>query len=268
MNSLRVALFVEGTDQSSYSTAPEDPLARLWNERLCSLAGVQRFDHVIGMSKKHLASMDEKNRGLSGVGERFDQLFVRKANSLGFDAAVVAWDLFPRWDQSAPFCRWQETLDLYAGLARSEELGQIWRDCAQGRWLELSQRERPSARLGLTRLQPGMIQALCMDRMFETLLVDAGSSALRRALGIDGRRVQNWPNFNTNGLKHDDLLGMIVEIVRRLRPRPTAAGRVRGGFRDAKHEWASEILSRLAEDADDKEALRSHPIIRRLAEVR
>lgn len=265
---MRVALFVEGTDQSGTSYAKDDPLAVLWNDVVCELAGVPAFDHVIGMSKRHLVAMNPANKGLSGVGESFDQLLVRKLTELRFDAAVVAWDLHPRWNPTAAYCRWEETLDLYRGVAASRVLSENWTALAQARLDDLEARAVPSARASRTPLIPGAIQALCMDRMFESLVIDTGASALRRALEVDGEQVPKWPNLGRSGRQHDELLGMAIEAARALRPKRKTAHKIRQGFLIEKHGWASLVLRNMLEVPEDAAALRVHPIAVRLAEIR
>ncbi|WP_413600612.1 hypothetical protein [Curtobacterium sp. Curtsp57] len=223
---------------------------------------------MVGISKKHLVAMNPRNKTLSGVGESFDQLLVRKQSEIGFDAAVVAWDLHPRWNPTAEYCRWQETLDVYRGLAESNVLAASWKSVAKARLEELESREIPAARPGISSLRPGMVQVLCMDRMFESLIIDAGSQALKRALSVDGEQVPRWPNLNKAGRQHDELLNIAIDAVRAIRPKRRAVHRVRQGFLVEKHEWASLILRNMLAVPGDSAALRSHPIPSRLAEVR
>lgn len=267
MTALRVALLVEGTDQSSSSIADQDPLAQLWNDLLCGIAGVRAFDHVIGISKRNLVAMDPSIRALSGVGEPLDELLARKLKTLDFDAAVVAWDLHPRWNPNQPYCRWNETLDLYRGIARSTALESLWVESAEARLVELESRHVPSARPALTPLKPGVVQAICMDRMFESLLTDLGADVLKRALGVDGVRIPRWPNLVGSDSQPDRVMYAALEAIRALRPRPSVFARVRGSFMTHKHEWARLILRGVSVHPADGAVLASHPIVGRLSEV-
>lgn len=264
---MRVALFVEGTSQAGTYERTGDPLERLWNETLCARLGLPRFDHIFGISKRHLVAMDPSVKALSSVGESLDQLIARVQADKGFDAAVVAWDLHPRWNPEAIQCRWQETLNLYRGLSASEVLPKQWRNAAALRFRELSQRQSPSMRAAAPRLRPGSVLGLCMDKMFESL-VTPNESAVRRAFGVAGTRVPGWPRWDAATATPDrSLLAPAVAATRRLRPVPDSARRVRGGFDTRKTEWADYLIGRMLDSDDDRHLVADHPISVRLREV-
>ncbi|WP_146084625.1 hypothetical protein [Rathayibacter sp. AY1E3] len=265
MSPLRVALFVEGTDRSSSSESATDPLAILWNRAVCRLAGIPQFDHVIGFSKGSLVAMDPANRSLSSVGESFDQLFLRKLTTLGFDAAVVAWDLHPGWNSRATYCRWSETKSIYEGIANSPAaIPSAWMKKAGARFAEMNSRASPEDRVGPPPLEVNSIQVICMDKTFEDLLVFDRANILRRALEVQGERVKGWPR---NFVDAELGVGAAIAAVRRIRPKRQVAKLVRNDFPAAKHEWATLILERALQNAEDAQMLRNHPIVTRLREV-
>lgn len=240
---LRIALFVEGTRES---TDASDPLEALWTDDLTSTLGLGTLDRVVGISKHHLVAMDSANRSLrrqsSAISETLDGLMARELVRRPFEVAVVAWDLQPSWDRSAAMCQWKETINFYEGLAKSEQLPRPWVDSASGRLAELRARPSPSARLSPPKLTNHAILAVCMVPMFERML--ANEVGIRTALGIRGERVPRWPrDWNVQGLtRYDDLVGRAIEAARCLKPRPTVFRRMRVPFEEAKHAWASFII--------------------------
>jgi hypothetical protein len=158
MAGLRVALFVEGSVLPP-SPRAGDPRERIWNEHLGSALGAPRFDPIVPINKKHLLAMEPPSPSrppMSGSSEGLDALIGRTLKSHSFDAAVVAWDLYPRWNATADYCRWKETLRLYQLLAesRSPSFPDSWKEQARRRHEELSRRPRPGARSGPPRLVP------------------------------------------------------------------------------------------------------------------
>lgn len=263
---MKVALFVEGTDQSTSSVAGSDPLAKLWNESICAAAGVSPFDVVIGFSKRNIVAMDPAVKSLSGVGESFDELLTRMADTHGFEAAVIAWDLHPRWNPDYPYCRWQETLSFYSGIANSERLGTEWRDSAAARLAEYQSRPNASERAQMPVLSPFSIQPLCMDRMFESLLMVDDGRALREALGVEGSRVPLWPKVY-HGMKEDEYVAKAIAACRRARISSPMMRAMRGDFDTAKHEWGGALVDAIAKGRFAT-SLEGHPTVRRLAEIR
>lgn len=263
---MKVALFVEGTDQSTSSVADSDPLARLWNETLCRVAGVRAFDVVIGFSKRNIVAMDPAVKSLSGVGESFDELLIRMEESHEFEAAVVAWDLHPRWNPQYAYCRWQETLNFYTGIASSARLAPGWRDSAAARLAEYESRSVASERTQMPILSRFSIQALCMDRMFESVLMIDDGRALREALGVEGTRVPLWPKAH-RGQKEDEYVAKAIAACRRAKINTPLMRGVRGDFDTAKHEWGGVLAEKIARGRFSA-SLTGHPTIRRLAEIR
>jgi hypothetical protein len=258
---LRVALFVEG------SASPPPPrglpaLARIWAEHLCGLAGVAGFSVVVPISKKHIVAMDPSNPKMSGAAEPLDQLIARRIRSDGFDAAVVAWDLVPAWSPSEAGCRWTETLDFYGLLAQSGDLPSAWVSYAEARFNELGGRQEPGARSSMPTLERGACVALCMDPMFEHLLV-GNERAVKRALGITGR-LDGWPRWSNSANPDKRLLAPAIAALPRRSP---VRRRIRGDFRTHKDEWGEYLLRQMLADDDLARALSNHPWPARLREI-
>lgn len=266
---LRVALFVEG-GQDVPPPRRDAPLFRIWSEILPAHLGLRVLDPIFPISKKNLVAMDPSMPVMSGAGEGLDQLIARKLQgSAVFDAAIVAWDIVPAWNPTAESCRWQETLALYEGLARSDVLPDLWREQARSRLADLRARERPSARPSPPRLRPGVVLPLCMEPMFEGLLVQ-DEAAARRALGVQGRPVRDWPSgWGDRRSRRPDLqpLGEAIRAVKAVRPQLDVVKRVRGDLRTNKDEWGAWILERLLTDDSASELVRAHPTCARLREL-
>lgn len=267
--SLRLALFAEGSE-SPPTARGRQVLEVLWNDRLGHALGLRRFDLVIPISKTHLIAMDPANPPISGAAERLDQLMARKLAQDPFDVAVIAWDLVPAWNPQGGFCRWMETCDLYRFLAASDCLPGPWRSRAQKRFEELSRRSVPSARQRLPSLEHGMVLPLCMEPVFEGMLVQ-DEQAIRRALGIEGRSVRDWPRrgWGDPQERRPDLnvLAPAIRALRALRPGPSLLRQVRGDMRTHKAEWGELLMRRLLDDRQSRELLLNHPISRRLREL-
>lgn len=263
---MRTALIVEGS--ISYgSTRHGDPLTNVWQMLCRDYAGVDEFDLVVGLSKDQLVAMQPGSSTLSTMREPFDVYLERLIRQHGIEAAVVAWDLKPAWSVETESCRWRETLELYAGLARSDALPQAWRDRAASRLAELEGRAVPAARAQLPSLSPATVLPLCMDVMFESLLTD--ERIVRDALGLRGQRVPGWPSgWSANHSSPDkELLAPATTAVRRLKPRHPAARAVRRDWFAGKNDWAEYILRQARERPEHREALAAHPVVRRLREV-
>ncbi len=256
-----VALFVEG------SSSPPPPrglraLDRIWTDHLCGLLGVASFSIVVPISKKHLVAMDPENPKMSGASEPLDQLIARRIRADGFEAALVAWGLVPAWNPADRGCRWDETVRFYEMLATSVDLPELWVAYARARYAELRSRSTPGARSGPPTLQPGACIALCMDPMFEDLLV-ASEAAVKRALEVSGRPA-GWPRWNRSPNPDRDILAPAIAA---LPYRSSVRRRVRGDFRTKKDDWGEYLLRKLLDDDAVRSALASHPVVLRLGEV-
>jgi hypothetical protein len=267
MPGLRVALFVEGS-----TTKPArggSPLEAIWQKCLAESLGLRRLDPIIPINKKHLVALDPRKPRMSGGGEALDQLIVRMLKRTPFDAAIVAWDLVPAWNPEGSFCRWEETVDLYRFLSASPSLPEIWRQQAERRLTELQTRTAPSERTAAPRLQPGMLLAVCMEPMFEALLVQ-DESAVRRALGIR-KAPRDWParGWGEPQVRRPDMeiLGPAIRALLRVRPKPEVLRKVHGDLITHKNEWGELLLRRLLEDDRARPVLLRHPIARRLQEI-
>ncbi len=270
MPGLRVALFVEG------STAPptargREALEQIWNQHLGRALGLQPFAPIVPIGKTHLVAMDPRRPPMSGAGERLDQLMARVLTTRPFDAAVVAWDLVPAWNPQGEFCRWNETVDLYRFLAESDCLPAAWKEKARRRFEDLSRRHSPASRSGPPALEPGMVLPLCMEPMFETLLVQ-DEAAARRALGVSGRAIHGWPRqgWGDPQERHPDdrVLAPAIRSLQRLRPRPRILGTVRGDMRTNKDGWGEYLLRQMLGDERARPLILSHALSRRLSEAR
>lgn len=263
---LRVALFVEGGSDPLPPRQTKSWLELIWNQHLPIALGLGAFSTVVPISKKHLTALDDSNPAMSGAGEALDALMVRTMSRAPFDAAVVAWDLVPAWNVEAGYCRWQETLDLYHHLHRREVLPAEWRLQASIRLQELQNRSAPAARAQKPKLAANQILPLCMDPMFEALLLQ-DEGAVKRALDLHGR-IDGWPSsWRDTTEKHPDrkILASVIVAVRAIRPKPPILRHILGGMNTHKNEWSEYLLRRLLEDSKDNVV--AHPIARRLAEI-
>lgn len=269
MSPLRLALFAEGSE-SPPTPRGRQTLDLLWNGGLGQALGLPRFDIVVPISKTHLVAMDPSNPPMSGAGERLDQLMERTLRRSPFEVAVVAWDLEPPWNPEGQYCRWIETLSLYQFLADSDCLTEIWRSKAAQKFRELSARSVPSARRQLPALEPGMILAVCMEPVFEGILVQ-DENAIKRALDLVGRSVRGWPRqgWGDSQERRPDLnvLAPAIRALRDLQPRRPILRQVRGDMRTHKAEWGELLLRRLLRDPQARPLILAHPIARRLSEL-
>jgi hypothetical protein len=263
---MKRALFVEG---SLAAEGARNSLEMLWNELLCDLAGIQRFDVIYGISKANIVAMDPSVRDLSGAAEPFDALLERKVQTDGVEAAVVAWDLIPKWNGTASPCRWEETLGLYRGLSQSPILAGRWKASAQTRLSELEGRDWPGQRQKPLILQKNSVWPLAMEPMFEHLIMQDESLA-RKALQVDGTQVPGWPKKWNDGLRKQPdqkLLAPIIASLHRMRE-STPVQKVGLRYRNGKNEWGEYITRQLLLTPGGREALVGHPMVTRLAELR
>jgi hypothetical protein len=263
---LRVALFVEGSENRAIRRGPL--LATMWIQ-LAGALGITAFSRVEPISKKHLVAMDPALVTMSGAGEALDQLMARCLEREPFDAAVVAWDLVPPKDADAGFCRWKETLDLYRLVGESHALPEPWRTAATRRHREMASRALPRQRRAPHRVASNEIVAVCMDPMFEALLLQSEQHVLR-ALEVvhrpPGWPARGWGSSTTRQLDRDVLKPMIDAfdaLPRKQRPR--VAKTLRTDARN-KDPWLEYLLRRLLEDPEARAIVLAHPICRRLRE--
>lgn len=261
---LRVALFVEGSSDVGVRRTVSW-LSEIWSGHLASLTGHPAFELVVPISKKDLVAMDDAAPRPTGT-EPLDMKMRRYGAGSVFHSAIVAWDLHPEWNELGTFCRWDETVRLCDLLARSRALPEHWRSQAAARAADYNQRGTPSERRSLPRLVDGVILPLCMEPEFEALLTSREVATLR-ALGFSSRP-SGWPSGWGPGATRrpaEEVLRVAVECVPRASP---ARRRVRGSWRGNKNEWGEYILRQLLADADGREAIRRHPMVERLADMR
>ena len=264
----RVALFVEGSIEGRAANRRDDPLISIWNNLLCEAVGIPHFDVVLPMSKKHLVAMDPSNPKMSGAGEPFDEYLARQLKTHEFDAAVVAWDLVPRWNPNDEFCRWQETLDFYGfvGQSESEALPENWKTQARNRHATLlkSHSTKPP------QLKRGMLLALCMEPMFEVLLTH-DEAALRRAFGCS-ETPRNWPRHGWADPHPSNpdrsILHPAIDAIQAVRPKLKCANQVRGDFTTNKNGWGEFLLRKLLGDERAKSQVLATPFVTRLSQIR
>ncbi len=267
---LRIALFVEGATTPP-SVRGVSPFAQIWNEHLCGILGIRAFDEIVPISKKHLVAMDPALPKMSGAGEPLDELIARKLKTIQFDAVVVAWDLVPAWNPDDEFCRWQETLDLYRFLAESPsvDLPNIWKQQAAERLAELRSRTTPGDRIRRPQLKLGSVLALCMEPMFETILV-GNEQAARNAFELK-ETPKDWPTAAwklPNERKPDaKILIPTINAVRNVRPKLKCVKQVPGDFRSNKDGWGEYLLKRLLANPKTRSQILKTNLIERLREI-
>lgn len=263
-DTLRIALFVEGSAgvglRRSISWVDE-----IWNTHLSGLVGGGGFDPIVPISKKDLVSMDKLIHRPTGS-EPLDMKLRRLGAGTAFDAAVVAWDLYPEWNELGAFCRWEECVRLLECVASSEALPNNWREAAAAKANDYAERAVPSARTSLPQIAAGTILPLCMDPEFEALLTASEDAALR-ALKLSTKPA-GWPSsgWGIGGAQRpsEDLVRRAIGSLPRDNP---ARRQIRGGWRENKNEWGEYILRSLLKDPAGHDVLKRHPICRRLAEL-
>jgi len=265
----KAVLFVEG--ELTQSPRGPAPLATIWQLHLVRSLGLIDIDRVVGINKKNLVAMEKaqvNKKQMSGAGMvGLDERIARELKREHFDVAVIAWDLQPPWSPSAPTCRWEEVLNLYRGLSESKALpDRPWRRWARNRFNELSRRNKEQRNPNPPSLEDGAVLAVCMEPVFESLLIVC-EQTIRRTLGVkDSGRVK-WPTWSEYLQRPEDLLRLAIEAAKRVEPKPTAIKRVRGDMRTAKHEWGEYLLRHMIEDEQCRERLRHHPTAARLVEL-
>lgn len=270
---LRIALFVEGS--SGPAGRRIDGLKRLWLDVLVKRLGLLPINRLVPINKRNIARMEPDAPRCSGCDDSLDVLIARELRRDTFDAVVLAWDLLPPWldgvDTEEEPCRWQETVRLYRHLSMSNELPAEWKEEAERRLVELEGRPSPSTRIGPMRPRHNTITPICMEPDFESVLAQ-DEAALRRALGIEGQRVERWPpwphrtSHTWRRNKADGLIGKAIEAVRH--PRVKNPPRVCSqflGWRENKSEWGAYLLEALLQDGRSR--CREHALIQRLVEV-
>lgn len=179
---LKVALFAEGSGESSPSRREAGALSRIWGEVLPRELGCTSQVRVFPFSKRDLVALDRSKPQPTGSIPLDVFMAAKLAGPERFDAALVAWDLQPPWDPQGLRCRWQETLDLYRFLGQSAALPGPWSAQARARHQELRARPTPAARARPHRLARHEIAVVCMDPMFESILLD--EPGIFAALGL------------------------------------------------------------------------------------
>ncbi|WP_232293564.1 hypothetical protein [Stigmatella aurantiaca] len=254
-------LFAEGTTDSS--------LERLWGQELPAFLGLAPFDRVVGFSKHHMVAMSKANMSLphktSTTSVGLDVILAQELQKKDFDCAIVAWDLVPAWDSGsdATACRWQDTLLLYEGLARSQKLPPLWHQRATERLHDLKSRAQPSDRKFLPRPEPGTVLSVCMEPEFEGLLLD--EAGVKAALGLKGKKLPHrWPTtwLHTPAPRPSETLAKAIEAARSIQPRPPVFRKVRRPLREAKHEWGRLLLNSATPEFRRK--ILAHPVSERL----
>lgn len=264
---LRVALFVEGGENTLPARSPRSSLEQIWNEALPAALNLRKFSVVVPISKKHLVALDPSNPPMSGAGEALDQLMGRVLARTPFDAAVIAWDLVPAWNPEDSYCRWEETLNLYRFLSQRESLPPPWRMQAEQRLQELENRSAPSARMRPPQLKRHAILGLCMDPMFEGLLVQ-DEAAAKWALGLKGN-VSAWPSsgWADPRERHPDSNILAPAVLAAQSAKSKVLVGVRGAWRMNKDGFGEFLLRRLLADDVARPKLLAHPLSKRLAEI-
>lgn len=264
---LRVALFVEGGESTLPARSSRSSLEKIWNDALPAALGLREFSIVVPISKKHLVALDPSNPPMSGAGERLDQLMGRILARTPFDAAVIAWDLVPSWNPEESYCRWEETLNLYRFLSHRDGLSAPWREQAERRLQELEARGVPSARQRPPQLKRHGVLGLCMDPMFEGLLVQ-DEAAAKRALGLKGN-VPAWPStgWALPQERRPDSNVLAPAVLAAQSAKSKAIVGVRGSWRTNKDGFGEFLLRQLLADEGARPKLLAHPLSKRLAEI-
>lgn len=264
MTPRKIVLFAEGS--LGQPTRRGDPFDMLWRGLLVRELDLLPVARVVPIDKRALVAMDPDSPAMSGAAVGLDELILREIEGDGIDVAVVAWDLLPRWDPAASACRWNECLNLYRHLSRSDVLPDEWRVNAASRYEALRARPIPSARGGPPGAKPYSVLTVCMDPMFEAVLI-ACEAGVKRALGVEGKRIRDWPSWSDHGEIDRRVIQQALSAAGAVQPRPLVFRQVRGEFSAAKHEWAEYLLRELFADEGCRDQLIQTAICRRLIEV-
>lgn len=267
MAKLKVAVFAEGSE-AAWSSRGRSALHEIWSNALVKTLGLHDVTRVIPIDKKCIVAMTPGVPKMSGAGERFDQLMFRQLKKESFDAAVVAWDLLPPWDPKADVCRWKETVALYEGIERSDCLPDEWIEAARARKVELSSRTSPSDRNHPAQLAQYAILPLCMEPVFESLLLE-DEGLVREALGVRGMNVPGWPSWKQSDTSRCDLdvLGPALVAISALRPRLPVTLKIRPSIRTHKTDWGLFLVEQLSKTKMGLASIRGHRIAKRLIEI-
>lgn len=262
---LRVALFVEGSDERGARQA-SSWLEVIWDGHLRQVSGCTPFSKVVPISKKDLIAMDPTGPRPTGS-EPLDLKLRRLGAGREFDAAVVAWDLYPKWNGLDSFCRWDETVRLVERLAASPALPNAWRLAAEKRHADYTARTEPRDRIGPRPLAAGDVFPLCMDPEFEDILT-LEERRVRKALKLSSTP-PGWPGgWGGGAARHpsQDVLGPAISAA--IRARSPLTRQIRGGWKTKKPEWGEYLLRTLLADSKGRAAITNHPLVARLTEAR
>lgn len=236
---MRVALFVEG----SAPVGNVDHCTKLWNATLLPALGRAPVDVIVPIGKDAISRMRGLRTSTSAPGLDARIAQTRRLHNLdpATDAIVIAWDLEPV-DPDHRRCAFDEKLGLYKGIAESALLADTsWALDAAARAAVLALRAGTTpAGASLSRLQPGTVLALCMEPMFEGLLVHDGR-AVRDALGLSAYP-SGWPS-GWGGAERDPskrLMAPAIDLMRAQRPRAPVRRLIRDNWRNAKDEWGDD----------------------------
>lgn len=266
---LKVALFAEGSGESSPSRREAGALSRIWGEVLPRELGCTSQVRVFPFSKRDLVALDRSKPQPTGSIPLDVFMAAKLAGPERFDAALVAWDLQPPWDPQGLRCRWQETLDLYRFLGQSAALPGPWRTRAQARHHDLLARPTPAARARPHRLARHEIAVVCMDPMFESILLD--EPGIFAALGLP-RRPPPWPKakeWKARGLRTPDqsVLKPAIAAAQASKLRARIVDQIGGDLKTCKNEWGAYLLESLLASAATRRRCLARPLPRRLGEV-
>ncbi len=266
---MKIALFVEG----SAPHGPKDHCAQLWNGTLLPALTRAPVAHVIPIGKDAITRLLGLRASSSAAG--LDARIVDEIRRSGLDperdAIVIAWDLEPV-DEGQSRCAWREKHGVYHGLADTPLVqlrGTAWARDARRRANELWKlRDQPPSGISRSTVGPGTVLAICMEPMFEGLLVRDGRF-IRRAMGLDADP-PGWPAAKRWRDRERDpsaTLEAAVDAMRELRPRAEVRRQLRNIYTEAKDEWCDYLLRKLLVDSEQAAAIREHAIARRLAHV-
>ncbi len=264
-NDVRTALFVEGST-GILQPRLKSAFQEIWNRHIAASVGFQEFQIIEPISKKTLIAMYPETP-VSGRDIPLDSRIAKTLSEKPFDIAVIAWDLMPPWDPTAKKCRWEETLKLYNGLRASKKLPKVWRDRAEARYQELTHRQFPSDRRSLQPFASGEVYAVCMEPMFESLLILCERS-VRTILGYPpNSRGTDWPRWEKSALSADKLLDSAIKAARQAKSKAVALKHINGGMHNAKNEWGEYFLREMLSDEVCRAKIEQHPLFRRLSEL-
>jgi hypothetical protein len=262
--SIRLAYVVEGSHVYHNRTGA-DLLVQLWRDEIPRAIGCPCPDAVFGINKGSVAALrlrQMKFKRTTSIAEPLDDILERHRKTAGIDCFVVIWDLVPPWDKQLAPCRWNETLALYEGLSLSKSLAQPFRQYAERRFAEMTQRTQANARARVPRLARGTILPVCVKPLFESVFID--EDAMRRCLGVRSRRVRDWPaRWQPEDPKASDVIASAVDAAGRSGPNRALFNRIGFDYETRKTEWGIHFLHSGLFD----ETLRAHSFGKRLGEL-